>query len=102
MENDKNIIIWIIAGILVLVLILGSYFGAGRYGMMGFGMGFGWMFMILYVGVLIWFFATPGNHCMTHTHHGGSDKDATDILKKRYAAGEISKKQYEEMKKELK
>jgi len=57
-----------------------------------FMMGFWWIILIAgFVFALFWFKnQTPG-----------SSGTALDILKKRYAAGEISKKEFDEKKKEL-
>jgi len=61
-------------------------------------MGFGFPFMLIFWGVSIWLVVALIN--------GGQpskkEEDPSIILKKRYASGEISKKQYVEMKKELK
>ena len=95
MEKNKNI--WILVLGVVAVLFLFGSFGMGDYSMMGFGMGFGFIFMFIFWGLLIWLVVTLINT-------GQSDKkeeDPSNILKKRYASGKISKKQYEEMKKEL-
>ncbi|MBI2133426.1 SHOCT domain-containing protein [Candidatus Woesearchaeota archaeon] len=71
----------------------------GGYGMMGFGMGFGFIFMLLFWGVLIWLVITLVNAAQSGKKE---EDDPSTILKKRYASGKITKKQYEEMKKELK
>jgi len=96
MKENKNIWIWVFVAV-ALLLLFGS-FGMGGYGMMGFGMGFGFLFMILFWGVVVWLIIYPINASQTSK----KDEDALTILKKRYASGEISKKQYGEMKKELK
>ncbi|OIO64858.1 electron transporter RnfE [Candidatus Woesearchaeota archaeon CG_4_10_14_0_2_um_filter_57_5] len=71
----------------------------GGYGMMGFGMGFGFLFMILFWGLVIWLVYSLINAAQSDTQRKG--EDSMVILKKRYAKGEISKTQYEEMRKEL-
>jgi len=96
MEENKNIWIWIIV-IAALLFLFGS-FGMGGYGMMGFGVGYGFIFMLLFWGVLIWLVVTLINASQS----GRKDEDPSAIIKKRYASGKISKRQYEEMKKELK
>jgi putative membrane protein len=98
MEKDKNTILWIIGVVLIIMLAFGSFFGIGGYGMMGFGMGFGWIFMIVFWGALIWIVVALVNQSQSNTR---KDEDALEILRKRYAKGEITKKQYEEMRKEL-
>ncbi len=97
MEKDKNRLVWIFIAVIVVLFFIGS-FGMGGYSMMGFGMGFGFIFMLLFWGVLIWLVVT-----LINTGQSGKKEEAPSIiLKKRYASGEISKKQYEEMKKKLK
>ena len=97
MEENKNVWIWIFVAVAVLFLF-GS-FGMGGYGMMGFGMGFGFLFMILFWGVIIWLVYALIKAAQPNTQNKG--ENAMEILKTRYAKGEISKKQYEEMRKEL-
>ena len=65
--------------------------------MMGFGMGFGFIYMLIFLGVFIWLAVTIINAGQSSK----KEEDPSFTLKKRYASGEISKKQYEEMKKEL-
>ena len=96
MERDKNTLVWIFIAVIIALFFIGS-FGMGGYGMMGFGMGFGFIFMLLFWGLIIWLIITLINA-------GQSGKDEPDllaILKIRYASGEITKKQYKEMNKEL-
>lgn len=61
---------------------------------MGFG-GFMWLFwIVLFVIVLLlakYLWATPGKHARE------SDNPAVDILRERYARGELSREEYEEM-----
>ena len=68
------------------------------YGMMGFGMGFGLLFMLLFLGAIVWLVVTLVNSTQSNKNDG---QDSLTILKKRYAKGEITKNQYEKMKKEL-
>jgi len=60
-------------------------------GMSGFGMGFGWIIAILFIGVFIYFI----NNLVK------SDSSAKDILDKRYANGEIDEKEYRAKKEAL-
>ena len=78
---------------------MGNYFG-------GFGFGFGWIFMILFWGLIIWgIFAlvrgVGGHGCCGHGHGERRGNDAMNILKERYAKGEISREDFEKMKKDL-
>ena len=74
--------------------------------MMNFGFtpfsGFGWIFMILWwvliiagiTAIIKWLIA------QSHGSHG-REKSPLEILKERYAKGEIDKKEFEERKKDL-
>ena len=96
MEQDKNVWIWVFIAAILLFLFGG--FGMGGYGMMGFGMGFGFIFMLLFLGAVIWLIATLINSSQSNKK---DDSDPFTILKKRFANGKITKKQFEEMKKEI-
>ena len=96
MEKDKNTLLWIVIAAVIL-LFLFSGFGMGSYGMMGFGMGFGFIFMLFFLGLIIWFIVTLINAGQSNKN----EPDSLTIIKRRYASGEITKKQYEEMRKEL-
>ena len=65
--------------------------------MMGFGF-FGMVFMVLFWGAIIYFiFYLVNNNKKSH----GSSKTALEHLNERYAKGDISKEQYESMKKDI-
>ena len=96
MDKDKNTVMWIIIAVILALFLIGS-FGMVGYGMMGFGMGFGFIFMLLFLGLIIWSIVTLFNESKSNK----DEPDSFTILKKRYASGEITKKQFEEMKKEL-
>ncbi len=72
------------------------------YGFPLFG-GFGWILMVLFWGLIIWgivSFARGG--LGNNQSHGESQKmTPLDILKERYAKGEIDKGEFEEKKKDL-
>jgi putative membrane protein len=72
----------------------------------GYGMGFfGWLFMIIFWIALIWFILwllKRNKYPDLSTDKESDSKNALEILKERYARGEITKKEYEEMKKEIK
>ena len=96
MENDKNMWVWIFIAVIVVLFFIGS-FGMGGYGMMGFGMGFGFIFMLLLWGLIIWLIVTLINASQSNKN----EPDSLTILKRRYASGEITKKEFETMKKEI-
>lgn len=81
--------------------------GYGHMGALGFG--FGWIFMILFWALVIWAIlafvrgASMGGCCGGHhrEEHGHREDSALQILKERYAKGEISKEDFERMKKDI-
>lgn len=65
----------------------------------GWGFGFGWLFMIV-----VWILIILGIVYLIRLTTGGKlgvQETALDILKKRYAKGEISKEEFEEKKNDL-
>ena len=95
MEQGKNVLIGIVVAA-ALLFLFGS-FGMGGYGMMGFGMGYGFILMLLILGALIWLVAA----LIKSAHVQKGEDDSLTILKRRYASGEITKKKFDEMKKEI-
>lgn len=86
---------------------MGNYFG-NMMGYGGFGFGFGWILMLLFWGLIIWAIialarGVSGNGGRGHYHEERRRKEdnALNILKERYAKGEISKEDLERMKKDI-
>lgn len=82
--------------------------GAGPAGFLGFG--FGGIFMLVFWALVIWAVialirgGTGQGFTCGHDHdHGGHKKENSplDILKERYAKGEINKEEFEQKKKDL-
>jgi len=80
-----------------------------NFGFTPFG-GFGWIFMVIFWGFIIWAIVAlvrggfRNGHICGHNHDDnarGKDKSSLEILKERYAKGEIDKKEYDEKKKDL-
>ena len=72
--------------------------------MMGFGMGFNSIWMILFwiviIGAVIWAAAALYQKANSSPPANPGD-DALSILKRRYARGELSKEEYESMRNDL-
>jgi putative membrane protein len=114
---NKNLRTAIIVGGIVLAILIavsllwGGVMGwQGRgWGMMGPGMmggfGFGWfmpVLMILFWGLVIWGVVALVRGLSGPKYYDSSaEGSALEILKRRYARGEVSKREYEEKKKEL-
>lgn len=75
--------------------------------MMGFGFGFMGIFMILFWGLVIWTIfalvqcALGDKECCQGNCHAKRNDEALEILRNRYAKSEISKEEFEGMKKDL-
>ncbi len=68
--------------------------------MMGFEMGFGWIFPVIFVALGLWlvYQIVQRNNFMNPENR---DKTPLEILKERYARGEISKTEFERMRDDL-
>ena len=114
---DKNVkTALIIGGIIVaIIIILSLVFGlvsgwqGGGWRMMGSGMWGGWMFLMPVFFILFWGLVIWGIVALVRGLSGPRSSDSTaptadsaiEVLKKRYARGEIGKEEYEEKKKDL-
>lgn len=68
----------------------------------GYGFGFwGWIFMLLWWVLIIVVIIALIKWLANQFNGGTSEKTPMNILKERYARGEIDKKEFEEKKKEL-
>ncbi len=112
-KNTKTALIigGIVLAILIVVpLVWGGLSGwqGGGWGMMGPGMmgGFGWggfmgLGMILFWGLVIWGIVALVRGAGWVGCCGGSSDSALEVLRRRYAQGEISKEEFEQKKKDL-
>jgi putative membrane protein len=127
MQRDgDNRVWWIVGGVLVVVLLflpvlgggmmgpgmMGGYPGYGTPGLTGpatgngwlwgLGTGLGWLMMLAFWGaliagaVLLFRAVASGSHAQART-----GETALDVLKRRFAAGEVTREQYEEMRQVL-
>ncbi|MGK9368385.1 SHOCT domain-containing protein [Melioribacter sp. Ez-97] len=67
---------------------------------MGFGwMGFGWIFWLIVIAVIVYLIIKITNQKQTDNIY--PKETPLEILKKRYAKGEISKEEFERIKKDI-
>ena len=75
-----------------------------RFGEHGWGMGFGtglwWIVGIILIVIIVWVVIKMTSQT-NHSNNQQGNKSALDILKERYARGEIDKKEFEERRKDL-
>jgi len=64
------------------------------------GMWFGWIFWLVVLVLIVWFVVSQMNKNKQDSQ-STSKEPAIDILKRRYAKGEITKEQFEQMKNDL-
>jgi len=99
----------VLAILIVVPLIWGGFSGwRGGWGMMGPGMmgGFGWgwlpLLVIVFWGLVIWGIVAAVRSTSSHRcGHTSTTESALEVLKRRYAQGEIKKKEYEEKRRDL-
>ncbi len=72
-----------------------------HWGDYGWGMGFGWIFMILFWALVILGIVYIVQAVSRKAGQPGPEEKPLDILKKRYAKGEITKEEFERMKDDL-
>lgn len=105
MKTLFKIFVLMMAGLLVSCGGMGCYDsqGAGGWGpMMHYGFGYGGMFMwiifLIVIGLLVYFFVQAQK---TKGQTPAQGESHLDILKKRYAKGEINKEDFDRMKRDL-
>jgi len=93
---DKGLYGWVLAVIILLLVTGGMSMGHGYFNI---GMGFGFALMFLFWIAVIWLVFE-----LVRDKPARDSKDSLGslgILKERYAKGEITKKQFDQMKKEI-
>lgn len=86
--------------------MMGGYGGYGYGHMLGYGgFGFGWIFTLIIWILIVWAIvsfvraASGKGHSDWHLHE--KEDSASKIIKERFAKGEITKEEFEKMKKDL-
>ena len=93
-----------LSSVLLLVLASSACYYPGGWHMMddwghmtwGYGGVFMWLILLVLIGFVVYFVARSGKW-----PGRGGEETPLEILKKRYARGEITKDEYDRMKKEL-
>ena len=67
----------------------------------GMGWGLGWIFPLIILGLLVWLVVKVSRQNQSAEAGQITSESPLDILKKRYARGEIDKQEFEEKKKDL-
>jgi putative membrane protein len=81
--------------------MMGGYNGYGGW-MHSCGGGIAmWIIFLVVIGLIAYLILGPTRHHGSSTANGMHTESAHDILKKRYARGEISKEDFERMKKDI-
>ena len=70
-------------------------------GIDGSFMGFGWIFGLFFIGLIVWVVIALVNKNQNSNQSLPSSGTPLDILKSRYARGEITKDEFDEMKRNL-
>jgi len=100
-KNTKTALVIGIIAFLAL-LIVGSVLRGVRWEMSEFGAGWTMLVLMILVPVLVvWAIVALVRGSNGNTGQVGQSESAMDILKKRYARGDISKEEFEERKKNL-
>jgi len=64
-------------------------------------MGFAWLFWLVVLGVIAWAVVMVVKNSQRQNEQTGTLDKPVEILKRRYARGEISREEFEQMKKDL-
>jgi putative membrane protein len=100
----------VLAVLIVAAIVAGLFWGRnggyGYGGMMGWNFGGGWWMMglgmVVFWGLVIWgVIALIQGSGARHTDEPTRGESAMDVLKRRYAAGEINKEEFEQKRKDL-
>ena len=72
-----------------------------HWGGYGWGMGYGWIVMLAFWALIVFAFTYLIRILAKRSEAGGGRESPLDILKHRYAKGEISREEFERMKNDI-
>ncbi len=109
MKKSLTTVIFVIASIFTIAVplysdcfgLISGGRGYWRPGMMHFGFGgiFMWILFLVIIGLVVYLVVRNQKKLSSGEHHEGVSP--LDIAKKRYARGEISKEEFEQLKRDL-
>jgi putative membrane protein len=106
MTDKEKDLIWLVVVFVVLIVILpvlmmwGMWGGGFMHGMMGYG-GYGWWFMPLIPLAFLVLLVLGVYYLLKEYTRPRHEERALEILKERYAKGEITREEYMKLKEEL-
>jgi len=68
---------------------------------LGWGPGFGWIFIVLFWALVVFGIIALAKWILARGDAGSGRRRPIDILKERYARGEITRDQYEQMRRDV-
>jgi putative membrane protein len=73
----------------------------GEHEGMGWWMLFGSIWFVIFWGLIIWAIVTVFSRGERSTSNGGGSESPLDTAKRRYAQGEISREQFEQLRRDI-
>ena len=67
----------------------------------GWGMGFGWIFMLVFWALIILGIVALARWLLSSSPGRSAGTRPLDVLKERYARGELTREQYEQMRRDI-
>lgn len=97
-------LLWAIVGLMAMAMVVSLVgWNTWDWNKDGDGMMAGWMWMpfLLVMLVMMFFMMSMGGHRHGDHGHGGHGGDARSVLDRRYAAGELTREEYQRIKDDL-
>lgn len=104
-RRDLRLLVWAVVGLMAVAMAVSFIGWSGGWHPDGYGMMGGWMWapLVLLMMALMFAMMSMGGMHGGHGHsgHGHGEDDARRILDRRYAAGELSREEYQRMRDEI-